>query len=215
MTLKLVIFDCDGVLVDSEPITSAVISQNLAKYGLPIPVDEVDRLFSGGTMQGVFETAKSEGAQLPDEWLDEIYALIFAELAKGVPVFPGLFDLLDELRAANVQCAVASNGPMQKMQITLTPSGLWDRLDGWIFSREHFRPKPAPDMIFHAMKVAGARDSETVFIDDTVSGCRAGIAAGVKTYGFTQGRSTKELSMIGAIPIHSMADIATQLLSAR
>ena len=90
-----------------------------------------------------------------------------AVLQKGVPVFDGLFDLLEDLEAANIATAVASNGPMAKMQASLRPSGLWERFDGRIYSGHVFAPKPAPDMLLAACEAAGVAPRHTVMVGDT------------------------------------------------
>ncbi len=184
MTPKLVIFDCDGVLVDTEPVTDKVLSDSLTAHGLPVAPQEVHQLFAGGTMQGVMETSRAKGADLPDDWLDDIYAQVFAKLREGVPVVPGVIDLLDLLETRGVAVAVASNGPMQKMEISLGPSGLWDRLAGRIYSREQHEPKPGPGMLLHAMKVADVSPDETVMIDDMPAGWHAAHAAGVRALAY-------------------------------
>ena len=184
MTPKLVIFDCDGVLVDTEPMTDQVLSDSLTAHGLPVAPHEVHSLFAGGTMQGVMEVSRARGANLPDDWLDDIYAQVFAALRKGVPVVPGVVDLLDQLEAQGIAVAVASNGPMAKMEISLGPSGLWDRLAGRIYSREHHEPKPGPGMLLHAMKVANTTPAQTVMIDDMPAGWNAAQAAGVRALAY-------------------------------
>ena len=138
-----------------------------------------------------------------------------AVLQKGVSVFDGLFDLLEDLEAANIATAVASNGPMAKMQASLRPSGLWEWFDGRIYSGHVFAPKPAPDMLVHAMADAKAKPSETVFIDDSPSGCRAGQAAGVKTFGFNPEGDTRNLANVGAIPARAMREIQQALSKIR
>ncbi len=184
MIPELVIFDCDGVLVDTEPVTDIVLAENLTAHGLPIAPHDVHSLFAGGTMQGVLETARQKGANLPDNWLDQIYAQVFDALAKGVPVVPGVITLLDRLEKAGIAIAVASNGPMQKMRISLGPSGLWDRLEGRIYSREDHEPKPRPGMLLHAMAVAGTCPDRTVMIDDMPAGWGAAHAAKVRALAY-------------------------------
>lgn len=180
MTPKLVIFDCDGVLVDTEPTTDRVLSANLSSHGLHIAQSEVHSLFAGGTMQGAMIAARARGANLPDDWLDEVYEQVFAALEQGVPVIAGVVDLLEVLDNAGVATAIASNGPMAKMQISLGPSGLWAWFAGRIYSGHDFRPKPGPEMLQHAMQMAGATPAETVMIDDTAAGWKAARAAGVR-----------------------------------
>lgn len=211
MALKLVIFDCDGVLIDSEPVTERLMSESFARYGLHIPPHEVSTLFTGGTMKGAGEEARRMGAALPDSWVSDMNRAVAAVLIKGVPVIDGLFELLDALDTAGVAQAVASNGPMAKMQASLGASGLWDRFTGRIYSGYDHAPKPAPDMLLHAMQVADACPSETVFIDDSPSGCKAGQAAGVRTFGLNPQGDTRGLAAVGAIPVTSLHEVQTLL----
>lgn len=185
MRPDLVIFDCDGVLVDSEPVTDAVIAANLTRHGLPLGPADVHTLFVGGTVYSVAEEASARGASLPADWPDEIYAEIYAALADGVPPLPGLMPLLDALDAAGIAIAIASNGPRRKMEITLTPSGLWQRFAPNIHSaHDEHRPKPDPHMLLKAVREAGSVPEHAVFIDDSITGVSAGIAAGIRTLGF-------------------------------
>lgn len=191
MTPKLVIFDCDGVLVDTEPVTDRVLSANLSSHGLHISQSDVHELFAGGTMQGAMIAARARGAVLPDDWLDEIYAQVFDALRAGVPVIPGVLELLDVLEREGIATAIASNGPMAKMDISLGPSGLLNWFAGRIYSGHDYKPKPQPDMLLHAMKVAGVTPAQTVMIDDTAAGWKAARAAGVRALAYVaDGRPT-------------------------
>jgi len=208
MTLELVIFDCDGVLVDTEPVTDRIIAASLTQHGLPMTPDQVSALFVGGTLAGVAQEAKQRGAALHHDWVDQTYAAIFQAFEAGVPVFDGVFALLDALDAAGIATAIASNGPMRKMEMSLGPSGLFQRFAGRIYSAHDFVPKPDPTLLHHAMQVAGCTPEETVFIDDSVTGATAGINAGVRTFGFTPAGDDGRRAAIGAEPVRSMAEIA-------
>lgn len=183
MTVKLVIFDCDGVIVDSEPMTDRILSDDLTAHGLPISAEEIHHLFTGGTMEWVEAESRRRGAKLPDDWLDHIYGRIFTALDQGVPIIEGFVPLLDRIEEAGVAVAVASNGPIPKMSRSLGPSGLFARLDGRILSGHDFKPKPHPAMLLHAMKQAGAAPEETVMVDDMPAGTKAAQAAGVRCFG--------------------------------
>lgn len=209
--IKLVIFDCDGVLVDSEPVTDRLISDNLTGCGLAVTPAKVHSLFVGGTMKSVGELATKMGAVLPENWLEDIYETLFVALGNGVPVFDGVFDLLDKIDAKGLHKAIASNGPMQKMATTLTPSGLLQRFDGVTYSGHDYPPKPKPDMLIHAMNVAGVSREETVFIDDSAAGCSAARNAGVRCFGFAPEGDTSRLESVGAEPVRSMAEIAKRI----
>ncbi|WP_299630279.1 HAD family hydrolase [uncultured Roseobacter sp.] len=181
----LVIFDCDGVLVDSEPLTNVIIRDNLARHGLKISIDQVVDLFVGGTMMGVMKTARDMGAKLPGGWLDTIYSEIFDVLADRVEPVPGIAAVLDALDDAGIPYAVGSNGPHRKMEITLTRTGLIERLQGRIYSREDVaNPKPAPDVYLKAAQEAGVAPDRCVVVEDSASGARAGKAANMCTFGY-------------------------------
>lgn len=185
MTVDLVIFDCDGVLVDTEGVTNRAISANLGRYGFEITPEECFGLFVGGTIQSARDEARRRGAPLPDTWVDEMYAEIFAALEQGVEVFPGLFDLLDLLDAKGIATCIASNGPPRKMAISLTPSGLHDRFAGRIYSAyTHGPAKPDPAMLHHAMRDHGVAAARCAMIDDSLAGILAAQAAGVQAIGY-------------------------------
>ena len=211
MTPKLVIFDCDGVLVETESHTTRAMAAYFGAHGLMISPHEVHDLFVGGTMQSAGAEAIKRGAQLPDDWLDALYTTVFDVLREGVLVFDGLFALLDALDAADVAVAVASNGPMAKMQISLGPSGLWDRLQGRIYSRDDHAPKPAPDMLLAACRDNGVAPADAVMIDDTTAGTRAADAAGMAAIGFAAASDADKLRATGHPVAHTMDEVRARL----
>jgi HAD superfamily hydrolase (TIGR01509 family) len=152
---------------------------------LDLPLDQIMTLFVGGTMQGVMDKARSMGADLPDAWLDLIYAQMFEALAERVEVIPGVREVLDHLDAAGIAYAIGSNGPHEKMEVTLGRTGLMPRFAGRIVSRTDVpNPKPAPDVYLRAAEICGVAPERAVVIDDSPSGARAGMAAGIVTFGF-------------------------------
>lgn len=208
MTVKLVIFDCDGVLVDTEPTTNRVIASDLVKRGLTLSDHDIGELFVGGTIEAVSKRARKMGAAIPNDWVETIYAKMFKELSYGVRVFDEVDVFLDALAAQGIAIAIASNGPLDKMEITLAPSGLKARFGSQIYSGHDYTPKPAPDMILHAMQVAGVTADETVFIDDSATGASAGLAAGVRTFGFDPSRKFTHLGELAVDQVGSMREIA-------
>ena len=208
-----VLFDCDGVIVDSEPITDRVIAANLARHGLEISLAEVSTLFLGGTIGGVAETARARGITLPDDWVPQIYEEIFARLAEGTPLVPGIERVLDALDTAHIPYAVGSNGPHAKMQVTLGQHpALHTRLAGRVFSREDVaRPKPAPDLYLHAARALGALPETCVVIEDSATGIRAARAAGMRSFGYAANGDGARLSEEGAKVFRRMEDLAVLL----
>lgn len=183
---ELVIFDCDGVLVDSEPLANAILLADLAKRGLHLTMDDSHRLFVGGTISGAGKVAKEMGADIPEDWAARFYETLYTELEKGVPLINGV-DLIDALEAKGVQTAIVSNGNERKMKITLGPHGLWERFQGRIFSAHtHGVAKPDPGLIRIALEQFGVSPGRAVLIDDSPSGCKTGIAAGVTTIGYAE-----------------------------
>lgn len=202
----LVLFDCDGVLVDSEKLTTVIIRDSFARYGLDIPQSEVARLFVGGTMMDVMQTAREMGAQLADSWVEDIYEVMYAELAARVEAVPGIFGVLDALDAAGIPYAVGSNGRHRKMEITLTRTGLMARLQGRIYSRQDVaRPKPAPDLYLRAAADAGIAPERCVVVEDSVAGARAGKAAGMACFGFVADSDPERMATICDMLFDDMA----------
>lgn len=208
-----VLFDCDGVLVDSEPITDRVIAANLGRHGLAIAASDIHALFRGGTMVGVAEEACRLGARLPADWAEAIYAEMFAALAQGTPLIPGITAVLDALDAAAIPYAVGSNGPHRKMQVTLGQHpAVHDRLRGRIFSRHDVvRPKPAPDLYLHAARALGAAPAACAVIEDSATGVRAAVAAGMACFGFAPADDGTRLAAAGARPFRRMDDLPALL----
>lgn len=195
--LDMVIFDCDGVLVDSEHITNRVLRDDLARRGLTLTQDQVITLFVGGTMMGVRDTARDMGADLPDDWLDQIYASMYRVLDQEVQVVPGVSAMLDRLATAGIATAIGSNGPHEKMRITLGRTGLLARFQGRIISRQDVaHPKPAPDVYLAAAALDSATPAHCVVIEDSPSGARAAKAAGMTCFGYVADTDPKRLQGI-------------------
>jgi HAD superfamily hydrolase (TIGR01509 family) len=209
---KLVIFDCDGVLVDSEPATTDVIIASFARYGLVMTAHEADELFVGTTMKQSETVARERGARLPDDWLTEVYGEIHGRLREGVPLIDGILGVLDALDVAGVPYCVGSNGSETKMGITLTPSGLHDRLKGRLYSAHTLGvAKPDPGMFLRAAADFGVAPADCAVVDDSPSGCTAGVAAGMRTIGFAERTDPARLAAVGATPVRTMAQVAALL----
>ncbi|MEP1766950.1 MAG: HAD-IA family hydrolase [Sulfitobacter sp.] len=183
-----VIFDCDGVLVDSELITSRVLRDDLAKWGLDLALDQIEALFVGGTMAGVMRTAREMGARLPEDWLDRVYEEIFAALEAECTPVPGIEAVLDALDAAGVGYAIGSNGPLSKMDVTLRCCGLKARFEGRVYSaHDCAASKPAPDVYLKAAAQSGYDPARCAVIEDSATGAKAGAAAKIPVFGFVRG----------------------------
>jgi len=184
---KLVIFDCDGVVVDSEPLTLQLIRDDLAARGLPLDLSKVTDLFVGGTIAGAGAQARAMGADISADWADLIYDKVFAALARSVEPIPGIGAVLDRLDHQGIPYAIGSNGPHRKMEITLARCGLSARFAGRTYSREDVAaPKPAPDVYLLAASQAGVAPQDCVVIEDSATGAQAAVAAGMAVFGFAR-----------------------------
>ncbi|MEP0469520.1 MAG: HAD family phosphatase [Roseobacter sp.] len=197
MPPEMVLFDCDGVLVDSESLTAQTLCADLRLHGLDISIEQLSDLFLGGTIMGVAKRARDMGAALPDDWIDRFYQKMFAVLAADVEAIAGIEFVLDQLDRAGILYAIGSNGPHRKMEITLTKTGLMQRFDGRVYSREDVpTPKPAPDVYLKAAADAGIAPERCVVIEDSPNGALAGKAAGMLCFGFAADTPAERLNPI-------------------
>jgi len=184
--LQLVIFDCDGVLVDSERLAVREEAAALAELGWRLSQAEVIERFMGRSQAFMVQAVLDRlGGRLPDDWqerLDRRYRAAFeAELA---PV-DGIVEALD--RIATPTC-VASGGSHDKLRHTLGLTGLYDRFAGRIFSAsEVAEGKPAPDLFLHAAARLGADPAACAVVEDSRYGVEAARAAGMRAFGYTRG----------------------------
>ena len=208
----LIIFDCDGVLVNSEPITNRLLAEDLTCAGLPVTPEEAIDLFAGGTIASVHVRAREMGADLADDWVEGFYPRMIGELAADVEIIPGVAAVIDRVDVAGIPTCVASNGPMLKMEVTLGVTGLWERFAGRIYSAHDVGiAKPDPGLFLHAARAMGADPAETVVIEDSVSGVKAAHSAGMRCLGFTRDTPTARLTAHGAVPFTDMADVPALL----
>jgi HAD superfamily hydrolase (TIGR01509 family) len=185
MTPKAVLFDCDGVVVDSEGPTFVLFQQEFAAAGLDITLQDLETNWVGATAEGLAARARTLGANLPPDWVTGFYQRLNARLAEGVPLIPGILDVLDRLDAAGIPYAMGSNGPMAKMAVTLGQHGLVERFRGHVYSGQTLgAPKPAPDVYLHASRALGVAPADCVVVEDSASGALAAQAAGIPCFGY-------------------------------
>lgn len=195
-----VIFDCDGVLVDSERITNRVWAGLLTAMGLPTTTEQSLATYMGNSMARCLEiVAERMGGPPPDTLLADFHTQAAIALANEVTAVPGIVTLLDALDAARIPYAVASNGEQAKMQTTLGVTGLAPRFAGRRFSSlDVGRPKPAPDVFLHAARVLQVAPEQTVVVEDSPTGIRGAVAAGMTVIGYAEIVSAERLRDAGA-----------------
>lgn len=212
MRPEAVIFDCDGVVVDSEHPTLVMVRDDLEKYGLTLTLDELEAGYIGGTVETVAQKARANGARLPEDWVSDFYERMYAMLRAEVALIPGILGVLDALDSAGIPYAMGSNGTPEKMQITLGQHGLVERFRGHLYSGQALgRPKPAPDLYLHAAGRLGVPAAGCVVIEDSAAGARAARAAGMRCYGYAPKGAHPALAAEGAILFNRMDDLPALL----
>lgn len=204
-----VLFDCDGVVIDSEPPTFDLLAEDLSQRGLTLSHAEMERLFLGGTIERVGKIARELDGDIPDDWVPYFYDRLYARLAEGAPLIPGVMGVFEALDAAGVPYAIGSNGTGRKMEITIGQHpDLARRLQGRLFSGVDLKMlKPAPDLYLHAARALGADPLRCVVIEDSATGARAARAAGMRCMGYAPTGATAALLAEGAEPFARMADL--------
>lgn len=189
----LVVLDCDGVVVDSEPIALALELEMIPPLGWPITREEALHDHLGRSFQHMLDNiAARTGRPLPAGWADEWRAAESAALAR-VPTVAGVLDAIDALETAGAATCIASSGPFEKLRVTLGATGLWDRFEGRISSGvEVTHAKPAPDLFLLAAERAGAAPSACVVVEDSPSGVTGARAAGMGVIGYAGGLTLPE-----------------------
>jgi len=204
-----VLFDCDGVIADSEQIGFAMLIAEFAAHGRAVTAAELRRQFLGGTIAGLEVRARAMGVPLPEGWAAGFYERLYARLAEGTPLVPGIEAVLDRLDAAGIPYAVGSNGTARKMAITLGQHpAMWRRLEGRLFSGQDLGLiKPEPGLYLHAAAALGVAPAACVVVEDSPAGARAAARAGMRCLGFAPEGDGAALAAEGARVFAAMAEL--------
>jgi HAD superfamily hydrolase (TIGR01509 family) len=188
MRYDLVIFDNDGVLVDSEPISNRLLAAYLTELGHPTSYDDSIRDYMGSAMHRIHDLVRERtGQRLPADFDDVFHGRVFAAFERELEPVVGAVDVLEKLAADGVPYCVASSGSHERIRVGHRKTGL-DRWfeDGRIFSSQDVgRGKPAPDLFLYAAERMGVAPERCVVVEDSPLGVRAAVAAGMDVYGFT------------------------------
>jgi HAD superfamily hydrolase (TIGR01509 family) len=187
MRYDLVIFDNDGVLVDSEPISNRLLAEYLTELGHPTSYEESIRDYMGSAMHRIHELVlERTGETLPGEFDDVFHQRVFAAFERELEPVPGVVAVLEKLVADEVPYCVASSGSHERIRVGHRTTGL-DRWfgEGLVFSSQDVgRGKPAPDLFLHAAERMGVAPQRCAVVEDSPLGVRAGLAAGMDVYGY-------------------------------
>lgn len=194
---ELVIFDCDGVLVDSERITARVFADMLGELGLAVTLQDIFDQFVGRSMDQCLEIlSRVFGREMSPGFVLEYRTRSAMALHSEVKPVAGIEAVLAAIR---VPFCVASNGTHDKMRTTLGATGLLDAFAGKMFSvADVARGKPHPDLFLHAAARFGTQPSKCAVIEDTPTGVSAGVAAGMTVYGYCALTPAHRLAQAGA-----------------
>jgi HAD superfamily hydrolase (TIGR01509 family) len=186
--IELIIFDCDGVLVDSEGIGNAVLAQAATREGAAFSAEEALQLFRGLKMaECVVEIERRSGRRVREDFVVDLRQAMAVAFEAELRAVVGI---REALAAITLPVCVASNGPMSKMTQTLRLTGLLEHFDGRIFSAYDVGAwKPDPGLFLHAARTFGATPSRCVVVEDSLSGIRAANAAGMRVLGYTAGEA--------------------------
>jgi phosphoglycolate phosphatase len=204
--ISLVIFDCDGVLVDSEPVANRVFTAALDELGLRTSYEEVCQDFIGLSMPGCLEIVEQRlGRPVPPGFVESLQARTFDAFRKTLRPVAGVKEALERI---DTPVCVASSGEHEKMRLTLELTGLLPRFEDRMFSATDVeRGKPFPDLFLHAARSLGARPVECVVVEDSLPGVRAAVSAGMGVYGYAAHSDADELRMAGATIFRVMTEL--------
>jgi HAD superfamily hydrolase (TIGR01509 family) len=208
----LVIFDCDGVLVDSERIAIKTESETMTALGWPLTEADIVDLFVGRSVQ-YMQAEVERHIGRPVDWAAEVEPRYYERLQRELVAVAGVVDALDRI---SITSCVASSGSHQKMRYTLGLTGLWERFAGRIFSADDVaHGKPAPDVFLHAARCMGVAPPRCAVIEDSSSGVTAAMAAGMSVFAFAGGVTpAAKLRRRGVVVFDDMSTLPELLLAA-
>ena len=221
MPPKLIIFDCDGVLVDSEMIASRQLAAFLSELGRPTTPAECRATFTGMSIKSVGElVCRDWDMTLPNDFVEQLRLRDIDAFARELKPIQGVADILSELSSSQTAFCVASSGTPEKIRHSLTITGLLDFFNGNLFSASQVtHGKPAPDLFEFAAYEMGVPPEQSIVIEDAAPGVQGGVAAGMTVFGFTGGshctdETQEQLRSSGAAEVcTSMDEILSRIIN--
>ncbi len=204
---RLVIFDCDGVLVDSEPLIVRALGSVLARYGLQAELEELHALFRGVSFDTLQDVVLMHwGVRLPDNIVSLVEAAERVAVEEGLRAIPGVADAVRSVAASGTMVCVGSNGSLPAIEQRLKLTGLYAWFEGRLFSGGMVpRRKPYPDVFLHAAETVGFSPSECVVVEDSDSGVQAGLAAGMRVLAYAASPTCDVADARGVVRFTDMA----------
>ena len=185
MKPDLIIFDCDGVLIDSELLSCRCLSEVLARYGISLGLDQALDLFLGRSATAVLDHYQTLGRSIPEQFYVELRAAVRAAFLAALCPIEGVRSVLEGLQVPH---CVASSSDLDRVSFSLSLTGLAPHFGRRLYSAQMVeRGKPAPDLFLYAAERMQAKPRNTLVIEDSVSGVTAAKAAGMTAWGFVGG----------------------------
>ncbi|WP_333821951.1 HAD family hydrolase [Pinisolibacter sp.] len=183
------IFDCDGVVVDSEPIALAVLKAHIEDRGATVDDAELAaRTLGRSAAEAYAGIHEAWGVRIDEADAVDLQERLFARFRSELTAIPGVVRLLDRLAARGIAHCLASSSSPHRLDVALTAAGLADRFTGCVFSATMVaRGKPAPDLFLHAARTMGVEPADCVVIEDSAVGIEAAQRAGMAVIGFLGG----------------------------
>jgi beta-phosphoglucomutase-like phosphatase (HAD superfamily) len=214
----LVIFDCDGVLMDSEIVSARVVAEDMTEHGIPTTPEAAMERFVGMSLKNMKPIIETErGAALPDDWNARMVTKIAEAMARDVAEIPGARSVLDRLNALGIAWRIASNSADEEMDAKFGRTGFLEITAGRTHSAPRLfaaggQPKPAPDVFLDAARAEGVPPSRCVVIEDSPPGVAGAVAAGMICYGFAPHGEGERLRAAGAHGIIDRLDLVPGLV---
>ena len=181
----LVIFDCDGVLVDSEVLSCECLSETLGEAGVDVSIEQALHLFLGRSSSAVAQYCRDRGRSVPETFLPELKLRVLARFRRELKPIPGIAPLLSDFK---LRSCVASSSDLDRVALSLALTGLAEHFGNRLYTAQMVKHgKPAPDLFLHAAAQMQAAPVRTLVIEDSVSGVVAAKAAGMTVWGFVGG----------------------------
>lgn len=204
--VKCIIFDCDGILVDSETIANQVLLSMSAPFGLRMTMEEAVKNFNGRRLKNIFEQIeKLTDKKLPDSFETDFRKQTFEAFKTDLKAVKGVRRFIENL---SVPYCVASSGPVEKITLNLTTTRLIQNFENRIFSSYEINSwKPDPDIFIHACNQMGFKKEECIVIEDSVAGVLAGVKGGFKVFALANENNAQDLLDEGATVFYNYEEL--------
>ncbi|PWB27956.1 HAD family hydrolase [Flavobacterium sp. HTF] len=207
MNTKCIIFDCDGVLVDTEKIGNGILLEMAAEHGFEMNIEAAYRNFNGRNLKDCFRHIEETIAKkLPEDFENEYRSRSFEAFKTKVTPIEGVFEFIEKLE---IPYCVVSSGPVDKIRLNLEAVGLLDKFEGRIFSSYEINSwKPDPELFLHAAKEMDFEVKDCIVVEDSRAGVMAGTKGGFKVYGFANDYNAEDLEKEGAILFNTYKELS-------